>query len=122
MNKSKIRQFLNSLKLITTLFVVCFIIPFFSFFIYNKILNKFSIFEEGYSVCGVDLSNLDGEQAEQKLRQFEQENNNEIKLTLRYNQKQWIFDSKDFEVNSNIHIILDELQKSYRKRSKRRNS
>lgn len=117
MKKSKIRQFLNSLKLITTLFVVCFIIPFFCFYIYNKILNKFSIFEEGYSVCGVDLSNLDGEQAEQKLRQFEQENNNEIKLTLRYNQKQWIFDSKDFEVNSNIHIILDELQKSYRKSS-----
>ena len=117
MKKSKKYSFLKELKNISFIFAICFVIPFLCFVFYNIIINKFFVFEEGYSVCGVDLSNLNGDQAELKLKQAQENTDNEIRLTLKYRQKQWVYDSKDFEVNSNIHIVLDELQKSYRKSS-----
>lgn len=67
-------------------------------------------FGNGTMVNGYNISGMSNEKAVQYLSQVFGENAKEFDLTLTYGDKKWNFTKQDFEVNSNIHTILDMAQ------------
>jgi len=113
MKKNKFKR-IKKFKGILFTFIFSFILPFFSFYAINEFLLKPSTFASGTSICGVDISNLNPEKAKEKILSNQKTENN-ISLTIVFEDKTWTYTKEDFEVKSNIHTVLDELQKSYRR-------
>ena len=114
---NKCWRIVKHIKIVCLIFVFSFAIPFFAFYLINEFVFCNATFEEGYTVCGVDLSGLTADEAEQKLSNIAKNTEEDLSLTLTYGSKEWKFGSNDFEIHSNIHIVLEELQKSNRKPS-----
>lgn len=93
-------------------FVVAFVLPFLTFFAINQITLRENTFENGCMLCGVDVSGLTISEAENLISKSLDEKS---ALTLTYKGKKWEFQSSDFEISSNVHFVLDELQKGSRK-------
>jgi len=102
----------KNIKGIMIIFTICFIIPFSLFFIINLSLQQSDTFNEGFVLCGIDISNLTKSQAEEKLNENYSYQTDEISLTITYNDKIWKFTNEDFKCSSNIHTILEEAYKS----------
>jgi vancomycin resistance protein YoaR len=110
MKLSKIKK-LGKAKEIFFIFLFSFVLPFFCFFVINEFVLNPATFASGTTICGVDVGNLDIEQAKQKLSMSEPAGENVV-LELNYGDKKWTFIKTDFEVKSNIHFVIDEMQKS----------
>jgi len=67
-------------------------------------------FGNGTTINGYNIAGMNNERAVEYLSQVFSENAKEFDLTLKYNDKNWNFTKKDFEVNSDIHTILDMAQ------------
>lgn len=112
MEKKKI---VKQIKNVAIIFILCFCLPLIAFFAINYYLTrKDVIFEKGFTLCGVDVSNLTLEEAKEKIENKLKEKEN-ISLTLTFQDKSWHFSETDFEVHSNVHIVLEELDKANRK-------
>ena len=87
-----------------------FFVPFFSILTINEFVLGEGVFDKNVTICGVDLSGLTLKEAENKL-----ENVKKIEepytLTLKYNDKEFVYTEEDFETRSNVHVLLDELYK-----------
>lgn len=110
-------RFLKKSKGIFLCFFICFIIPFciilgLNAFGFNGSLNTFN---NGFSLCGVDLSGLTLDVAEREINSKLICNTENMRLELTYGNKNWIFTEQDFTIESNIHTILDSAYKSNRK-------
>jgi len=111
MRKNKFRK-INKFKGIVLTFIFSFVLPFFCFYAINEFILNPSTFSAGTSLCGVDVSNLSVDKAKEKIITNEIKGDS-ISLSIVYGDKSWNFTQEDFEVKSNIHTILDELQKSH---------
>ena len=97
-------------------FLFCFILPFFSLAIINQFfLGSKKIFENNYTLCGVNIGGLTISEAEEKLTNHLEAENNKIKLTINYQDKFWFFNESDFNIKSNIHTVLESAYKSNHK-------
>ena len=113
------RKLLKLAKNIFFCFMVAFVLPYLSFVLLNQALYKEQKFDNGYSLCGVDVSNLTLDEARDKLNQFALQKE---ELCLVYKDKSWILSEKDFDIHSDIHILLDEIQKHNHKTAKGKNT
>lgn len=113
MSKNKIKK-IDRIKGIILTFLFSFILPFFSFYAINEFLLNPSTFASGTSLNGVDISNLSPEKAKEKIMLNEKKDET-ISLSISYGDKSWTFTQEDFEVESPIHTVLDEMQKSHRR-------
>ena len=95
-------------------FLICFVLPLLVFYTLNFYLKADAVFDEGYTLCGVDVSNLTLKEAEEKLQDILNKVQ-KITLTLKYKDNTWTYNESDFDVHSNVHIVLEELQKANRK-------
>lgn len=113
MKKNSHKNFCK-LKGLAVTFVFSFILPFLCFFYVNKFILSPSVFSPGTSLCGVDVGNLAPDKAKEKIltEKLDEEN---ISLTITYEDKTWAFSKSDFEIDSKVHTILDELEKSHRR-------
>ncbi len=110
-------RFLKKGKGIFICFLICFALPFFvilglNAFVFDGSLNTF---DNGFTLCGVDLSGLTLDKAESEINNKFLTDSNHIKLELTYNNKSWLFTEQDFNVESNIHTVLDSAYKTNRK-------
>lgn len=109
-------KILKKLKGLIIAFIFCFAIPFTLFFVVNEFfLTNNNTFSTGYVLCGVDIGGLTKKEAEQKLLSIFEEQEKQIKLEIKYEDKTWLFKESDFEVKTNIHNILDNAYKTNRK-------
>lgn len=95
--------------------LLCFTLPFLAFLAINLYLNKDNSLNYSQTLCGVQLMGLTQTEAEMQVNNALKKQSEEIRLTLKYSDKEWIFYESDFEVKSNVHTILDNLYKSQRK-------
>lgn len=65
---------------------------------------------KGTSINGHNISGMTKENAVEYLGQIFTENARHFDLTLRHDNKTWNFTKKDFQVNSDIHTIIDMAQ------------
>lgn len=70
--------------------------------------EKNSTFKENVVIGGINVKGLTKMQAETKLSEAVQEKVDNLKLTLRYNGKEWEYSSKDFVVSTKVHTIIDD--------------
>ena len=112
-NNMKKRTF-KTLRNIFFTFLICFVLPLLVFYTLNFYLKADAVFDEGYTLCGVDVSNLTLKEAEEKLQDILNKVQ-KITLTLKYKDNTWTYNESDFDVHSNIHIVLEELQKANRR-------
>lgn len=108
------KMILKKIRGIMLTFVLCFVIPFLVFFVTNTVRDRLEKLEDGYTLCGVDLSRLDGLEAERKIENALKECNAPLQITLYFENKTWTFTEKDFDIKSDIHIVLEKLQQSSR--------
>ncbi len=110
-------RFLKKIKGTFFCFLFCFIVPFALFIVLNQFVfnNDLSTFNSDFTLCGVNLGGLTQEQAETKLKNELLFNSEGIKLKLCFNNKSWLFTDSDFNIESNIHTILDSAYKTNRK-------
>lgn len=80
------------------------------FFIMENNLSNNTISKGSY-VNGYNISGMNSEDAVTYLSNIFTESANNFKLTLTYNDKSWELTKKDFQVNSDIHTIIDIAQK-----------
>ena len=78
------------------------------FIMENNISNN--TLSKGSYVNGYNISGMNKNDALNYLNNVFTETANNFKLTLKYNDKAWELTKKDFEVNSNIHTIIDIAQ------------
>lgn len=102
------KKLLHIAKNILVVSIFCFVLPIFILVGINLCLQKEATFKENTFLCGVDLSNLTLNDAKQRLE-------NSISIDIRYKDKVWHYDENDFNIKSNIHTILEEMQKTNRK-------
>ncbi len=100
------------IKIIKIIFalIFCFTIPFFIFNLLNITYSKYKI-NENISVFGINLKGLCSKEIEDKLNSFEENLKKDLLITLKYNDLTWTFTQKDFEVKSNVHIVLEKKQR-----------
>ncbi len=108
------KTFLKKFKGFFLTFLLCFALPFFSFFLINSVRNAYEKLEDGYTLCGVDLSRLNGEKAQEKIENVLKNATFPFQITMKYKEKSWVFTEKDFEIKSDIHIVLEKLQRASR--------
>lgn len=109
-------KFLKKFKGIIVCFLLCFVLPFFSFLIINQtFLNKTNTFSSGFTLCGVDIGSLTIKQAEEKLNNYFETIENPVQLKLTYNGNSWIYNEQDFQIKSNIHTIVEDAYKTNHK-------
>jgi len=113
------RKILKLARKVFFCFMVAFVLPFLSFVVLNQVLYKEQKFDNGYSLCGVDVSNLTLDEAQARLNEFAHQKED---LLFVYKDKTWALSEKDFDTHSDIHILLDEMQKHNHKTTKEKNS
>jgi len=69
------------------------------------------VITKGTSVNGYNISGMTKENAIEYLGQVFKDNAEQFDLTLKHDNKTWNFTKKDFEVNSDIHTIIDMAQR-----------
>ena len=79
------------------------------FFIMENNLSN-NVLSKGSYINGYNISGMDNQQATTYLNNVFNENAKDFKLTLNYNDKSWTLTKQDFEVNSDIHTIIDIAQ------------
>jgi len=109
-SKQKTNKILAILTLIT-LFITALIIG--QFFILDHNINN--ILPNGTVINGYNLSGLSIAEASKILTNKFNEKADNFKLTIKDKDKSWIFEKDDFQVNSDIHTILEasELKQNY---------
>lgn len=100
---------LISFRGILLAFVLSFVIPFLCVFCLNSYVFGEDKLENGYSVCGVDLSGLTTDEASEKLKTLLTADKN-FALTLTHNNRRWQFRGEDFEVHSNLQPLVARLE------------
>lgn len=100
----------NVVKNVIFMIFFAFFVPFFSILAINEFILGEGVFDKNVTVCGVDLSGLTLQEAENKLEKIKT-NEEPYLLTLKYNDKKWSYSENDFEVVSKVHAVLDELYK-----------
>ena len=73
--------------------------------------NTNQIIPDGTIINGVNLSGMSKKEASVILGNKFEEKADKFKLTITSNDKSWTFDKSDFEVNTDIHTILDASEK-----------
>ena len=73
--------------------------------------NTNQIVPDGTIINGVNLSGMSKKEAGLILGNKFEEKADKFKLTINSEDKSWTFDKSDFEVNSDIHTILDASEK-----------
>ena len=108
---------LKKFKGIIISFILCFALPLSLFILINQFLNlnNEQQFSNGVTLCGVDISGLTKQQAEDKITTF-LENNESINLKIVYNDKSWSYNESDFQIKTNIHTIIDNAYKTNHKK------
>ena len=106
-SKEKTNKILAVLTLIT-LFITALIIG--QFIILDNNINK--TLQNGTVINGRNLSGMSKDEAKVILTQEFNKKAEDFRLTINdtQNQKSWTFDKSDFEVNSDIHTILEASQ------------
>jgi len=69
--------------------------------------NTNQIVPDGTIINGVNISGMSKKEASVILENKFEEKAKGFQLTINHEDKSWTFDKKDFEVNSDIHTILD---------------
>ena len=112
-----IMKFLKKFKGVYISFLLCFLIPFALFFIFNQYIfsNKYDTFAQGSIICGVDISGLSKNEAEEKLNNYFETEASPINLNINYKDKHWHFEEEDFQIKTNIHTIIDNFYKTNRR-------
>ncbi len=64
-------------------------------------------FSTGTTINGYNVAGMNSSKAVEYLSQVFSENANQFDLTLKYGDKKWHFTKSDFDVNSDIHTIID---------------
>lgn len=108
------KKLVKVLKKICLTFLLCFVLPLLSFFAINLAKEKLDKLEDGYTFCGVDLSHLGGVEAQKKLEYAIKDEPYSFEICMHFNDKSWRFTEKDFEIESDIHIVLEKLQRASR--------
>ncbi len=65
---------------------------------------------DGTIINGVNVAGLNDNEAEAKLLEVFNKKAEDFKLTIKHNNKEWEITNKDFEVNTDIHTILEVAQ------------
>ena len=109
-------KILKNFKGLLIAFIFCFALPFTLFFVINEFfLVNNNTFSSGFILCGVDIGGLTKKEAEQKLNKILEQEQKQINLEIKYEDKVWNYDESDFEIKTNIHNILETAYKTNRK-------
>lgn len=98
-------------KSVFWLFTVAFVsvgLLLFCQFFYGDTVNQNTIFFDGTTINGIDVSGLNKKQAENVVSAKMLENLDDVSLTFTYQDQVWQYKGSDFEVNPNISAKLDE--------------
>ena len=104
--KDKTPQVFMGLTLLSCVMVMVVVGQF--FILENQEQN---VITKGTSVNGYNIAGMTKENAVTYLGQVFRDNAEQFQLTLNYNNKSWHFDKRDFMVNSDIHTVLDMMQR-----------
>lgn len=87
---------------------VCVGLLLFCQFYFGDTVNDNTVFYDGTTINGVDVSGLNQKQAENVVGAKMLDTLDEVSLTFKYEDKVWEFSGNDFEVNINIEEDLQE--------------
>ena len=104
--KDKTNRVLLGLSIVSVVMVLVVVGQFFH--IENK-LNDGTV-ASGTIINGVNIEGLSTIDAEQKLQDVFQKKADDFELTLKHGNNSWQINKKDFEVNSDIHTIIEVAQ------------
>ena len=76
--------------------------------------NTNQIVPDGTIINGINVSGMTKKEAGLILGNKFEEKADKFKLTINSDDKSWTFDKSDFEVNSDIHTVLDANKKTPR--------
>ncbi|MEG1499768.1 MAG: VanW family protein [Clostridia bacterium] len=94
------------IAIIVLLFISLVVVIVGQFIVYNNTLNNDG-FYEGTKINGVNVSDMTIDDAANLLSTNLSKQREEIVIKLSYKDKSWVWEGKDFEVNSNIMPILE---------------
>ncbi len=98
-------------KLLKNMVGVCAGIMFFLVFQFLLLdSNVPTYFTKNTTINGIQVGQLDGEQASKVIGAAFTKKAETFSLTLKHQGKSWSFNKNDFQVNSNIHTIIEEAQ------------
>ena len=103
---SKLNKAIVILLVISLIMVVAVVVQFFLV----KIALSDGKVVDGTVVNGVSIAGLSDNMAEDKLKEVFNKKADDFKLTIKYKDKSWDITKQDFEVNSDIHAILEAAQ------------
>lgn len=69
-----------------------------------------TIFSPNTRINGINVGNMQGMAVQQVLQQGFEQKAETFELTLKHGNDSWSFTKDDFEINSNIHTIIEEAQ------------
>ena len=102
----KLNKILKTLIFILSMvIVVCLIILFVQTLIEP---NEKDEFTENVVISGINVKGLTKNQAENEIEKSLNSKLNDLKITLTYKDKKWEYSSKDFNVNTKVHVIVDD--------------
>ena len=78
------KMIFKKIRGIAITFVLCFVIPFLVFFVTSTIRDRLEKLEDGYTLCGVDLSRLDGLEAEKKIENALKDSGAPLQIALHF--------------------------------------
>lgn len=96
-------------------FTFAFLMPLLLFLVINEFVLKTPTFNNGFTLFGVDISNLTSLQAKERIESVFNENTKGLNIKINYLDKSWQFGEEDFEIRSNLNLVLEELNKSSEK-------
>ncbi len=106
--KDKTGKLLLSLSLISLVLLMVIVGQ---YFIINDSTTPSDSLPKGTIINGVNVGGMSTTKAGQVLSQIVAQKANSFRLNISYNDKTWSFDKKDFAVNSDIHTIIEDIQK-----------
>ena len=100
------KKILNILVTITTIILIIGVIVLaVQVFTTNNEKNQFT---ENVVISGVSVNGLTKYEAENKVSETLKNKVNNIKIKLKYKDKEWNYNSEDFKVNTEVHTIVSE--------------
>ncbi len=105
---SKAKKHIGLLWLMGVSFVCVGLLLFCQFY-FGDTVNENTVFYDGTTINGIDVSGLNQKQAENVVGAKMLDTLDEVSLTLKYEDRVWKFSGNDFEVNVNIGEQLQEV-------------
>ncbi len=107
-NEKKQKKHIGLLWLLGVSFICVGLLLFCQFY-FGDTINDNTVFYDGTTINGVDVSGLNQKQAENVVGAKMLDTLDEVSLTFKYEDKVWEFSGNDFEVNVNIGEQLQEV-------------